>query len=75
MIILDLNMPGLDGLGTLREIRRLGIRQPVLLATGHLDSAALAVLDADPLALAIAKPFTKGELGGKIGELMARVPA
>ena len=38
-ILLDLRMPGLDGLGVMRELRRRGIHLPVILVTGHGDDA------------------------------------
>ncbi|MBK9120310.1 MAG: sigma-54-dependent Fis family transcriptional regulator [Phycisphaerales bacterium] len=34
-ILTDLRMPGLDGVGLLREMRRLGIDTPVILMTAH----------------------------------------
>jgi len=74
LVILDLNMPGMDGLETLREIRRRGIELPVLLATGHLEAPAEAVLAGDPNARSIVKPFTMTELDGSIRELLARGP-
>ncbi len=33
--VLDLKMPGIDGLTTLREIKRAGIDVPVIVLTGH----------------------------------------
>ena len=37
VIVLDLRMPGMDGLATLQEIRRLDTLTPVLMLTGHID--------------------------------------
>jgi DNA-binding NtrC family response regulator len=37
VIVLDLRMPGLDGLETLRRVRELDPLTPVLLLTGHAD--------------------------------------
>ena len=35
VVVLDVKMPGLDGLGTLAEIRKLSPRVPVIMLTGH----------------------------------------
>jgi DNA-binding NtrC family response regulator len=37
VIVLDLRMPGLDGLATLEEIRVRDSLTPVILLTGHID--------------------------------------
>ncbi len=39
VILTDLRMPGLDGVGLLRELRRLGIDVPVILMTAHASVA------------------------------------
>lgn len=45
VIVLDLKMPGMDGLGTLREIMKLGLFTETLVLTGHgsIDSALEAM--------------------------------
>ena len=44
-MILDLVMPGLDGLGVLAHLRRTGLRLPVIVQTGHggIDNAISAM--------------------------------
>jgi DNA-binding NtrC family response regulator len=37
VIVLDLRMPGMDGLATLKAIREHDARTPVILLTGHID--------------------------------------
>jgi two-component system, OmpR family, response regulator len=37
VIVLDLRMPGLDGLATLEKIRVMDLLTPVILLTGHID--------------------------------------
>ncbi|MFH1176240.1 MAG: response regulator [Acidobacteriota bacterium] len=37
VVLLDLRMPGQDGIATLAEIRKLDQSTPVLLLTGHAD--------------------------------------
>ncbi len=45
VIVLDLKMPGMDGLTTLKEIRKLGLFTQTLMLTGHgsIDSALEAI--------------------------------
>ena len=62
LIILDMNMPGLGGEGTLPLIRRLLPEVPVLLATGRSNQGALDLVAAHPGVTLLAKPFTLEEL-------------
>jgi len=62
LVILDLNMPGLGGAGTLPLLRALRPALPVLLATGRLDDATVSALRKDGKALGIFKPFSMAEL-------------
>ena len=57
-VILDMNMPGLDGAGTLAGLRSLEPAVPVILATGRLDPRTLALAEADPGLTLLAKPFS-----------------
>ena len=45
VVVLDLKMPGMDGIQTLKEINRLGIFTEVLILTGHgsIDTAMEAI--------------------------------
>lgn len=62
VVILDMNMPGLGGAGTLPRLRSLNARVPVLLATGRADQAALDLIAAHPQVTLLAKPFTMAQL-------------
>jgi PAS domain S-box-containing protein len=62
LVILDMNMPGLGGAGTLPRLRRLRPTVPVLLATGRTDQTALALVAAHPGVTLLAKPFGLREL-------------
>lgn len=42
VILLDLRMPGMDGLATLQEIRRIKPLTPVILLTGSIDMARVS---------------------------------
>jgi len=72
LVILDLNMPGLGGGGTLPRLRALRPELPVLLATGRADQTALDLVAADRGTLLLAKPFTMGEMRERIGDVTGR---
>jgi len=69
LVILDLNMPGMNGAETLKQIRRMRPALPVLLATGHLDDATADLLKRSGNTLSITKPFSMAELDQRFAEL------
>jgi len=69
LVILDLNMPGLGGVGTLPRLRMLRPAVPVLLATGRADQTALAISRAHPGVTLLSKPFGIGELRKHLEQL------
>jgi len=70
-VILDLNMPGLDGAATLQRLRVFRPTLPVLIATGRADQHAMALLQRHPKVQLLAKPFSLDELAGHLGQLLA----
>ncbi len=62
VIILDMNMPGLGGAGTLPRIRALHPTVPVLLATGRADQTAQELIHSHRHVTLISKPFGMKEL-------------
>jgi PAS domain S-box-containing protein len=62
LVILDMNMPGLGGAGTLPRLRALRPTVPVLLATGRADQTALNLVEAHPGVTLLSKPFGMKEL-------------
>lgn len=81
LVVLDLEMPELDGLGTLREIRRRHPLLPVVIFGSVTDRSAGPMLEA--LALGptdfVAKPANVATLQGGVeqvfGELVAKIKA
>ena len=61
-VILDMNMPGLGGTGTLPRLRALHPDLPVLLVTGRADQAAINLAAAHPHVTLLAKPFSLEDL-------------
>lgn len=58
VVILDMNMPGLGGAGTLPRLRALRPTVPVLLATGRADQLARNLIEAYPHVTLLSKPFS-----------------
>jgi len=72
-VLLDVMMPGMDGLAVLRKLREAGHRLPVLMLTARGDEADRVVgleLGADDY---IAKPFSPRELLARLRAVLRRV--
>jgi Cu+-exporting ATPase len=69
VVILDMNMPGLGGAGTLPLLRTLAPTTPVLLATGRTDQTALDLVAAHAHVILMAKPFSMEELQRQLEDL------
>jgi DNA-binding response OmpR family regulator len=72
LLILDLMLPGLDGLGLLQKIRARGDGTPVLVLTARAESSSIIALlnaGADDY---LSKPFDLGELIARAKALIRR---
>ncbi|MDX1576893.1 MAG: MASE1 domain-containing protein [Gemmatimonadota bacterium] len=69
--LLDVTMPGLDGLETLRRLRATGDRTPVLLSSGYVLQPADITADLGP-ARFLPKPYTLSALERAIEDLLER---
>ena len=73
VILLDIMLPGLDGVGVLKELRRKGNRVPVIMLTARdmpLDKVYSLDAGADDY---ITKPFSMEELLARIRAVLRRV--
>jgi len=71
-IVLDLNLPHMDGLSVLRDLRANGIATPVVIATSRDETEdVVAGLDAGADDY-IRKPFALRELGARLRSVMRR---
>ena len=70
VVIMDLNMPGLGGLGTLPRLRELCPEVPIFLATGRENDQTHTFIATHPGVTLLAKPFGIEELQ----EQLAGVP-
>lgn len=62
LVMLDINMPGLGGLGALGQMHSLCPQMLIVLVTGLPDRAVLELVDAHEHLRLLIKPFTVGEL-------------
>jgi DNA-binding response OmpR family regulator len=72
VVILDVNMPGLGGAGTLPRLRALRPDVPVLLTTGRVDQTTLGLLTAHTRVTLLPKPFNVSELQMSLEPLRRR---
>jgi CheY-like chemotaxis protein len=73
LVVLDMNMPELDGTATLPRLRMLLPDVPVVLATGRADQAAADLVANYPFVSMLPKPFNAGQLGQKLESLARKV--
>jgi DNA-binding response OmpR family regulator len=73
LILLDLMLPGRDGFAVCRELRRAGVRTPVIMLTArtHEDEKVLGLeVGADDY---VTKPFSPRELRARMHAVLRRV--
>ena len=68
--IVDLRMPGMDGIATLKALRERGSRLPVIVVSGHGDIAAAHVAIQAGAAEFIEKPYDGARLVARVKELL-----
>jgi DNA-binding NtrC family response regulator len=74
LVVLDLRMPGIDGLGVVEALRMWGERVPILMISGFgtVDTAVRALhLGADDF---LTKPVEPDVLSARVADLLARRP-
>src|ERR671916_1642614 len=72
LLVLDLGLPGMDGLDVCRRLRRVRARPPVLMLTARTDEVDFVVgLDAGADDY-VAKPFRLAELLARVRALLRR---
>ncbi|OQA32540.1 MAG: Blue-light-activated protein [Acidobacteria bacterium ADurb.Bin340] len=69
LVVLDLNMKGLDGAETLARLRRLRPELPVLLVSGFLEALPGTFMAEQDRVRTLAKPFGLDQFQGRLREL------
>ncbi len=73
LAVLDLTMPRMNGIETMRALRAIRPSLPVLMTSGHAEEDSVQrVIRESELAAFIQKPYRYGELLGKIKQLLAK---
>ncbi len=70
LVFLDLTMPGLDGIETLTQLRKIAPRIRVLLVSGYSENERIADLASDGTVVFMQKPFTRAKLEQKLREAL-----
>ena len=73
-MIVDLRMPGLDGVEVLRRMRTAGSKVPVVISSGFANTA-LELLPADAYEVFLPKPYGTAELLSAIERALATASA
>lgn len=74
-VLLDMTMPGKDGLKTLQEIRTILPELPVILCSGFTQLALTPQVAADKKVSFLAKPYTVDDLAAEIERITSKVPS
>jgi signal transduction histidine kinase len=68
LVLTDLVMPGMGGLGLVRELRRQGVQVPVVMMSGYVGDSARATVEG--VLTWVEKPVTARRLGAILQEAM-----
>lgn len=71
-LLLDVRMPGMNGLEVIDELLRRGINWPIALMTGHGEDAALAFAESSPATIEVfAKPVSSEDVAAFVDRRLA----
>ncbi len=74
LVVSDVVMPGLEGPGMAREIRKLAPTLPVLFMSGYAEEQLRNQIDLADVHF-LPKPFSVQQISDKVGEVLAASPA
>jgi CheY-like chemotaxis protein len=74
LVITDLHMPHLDGLGFVRVLRRMAPEVKILVTSGRMETSSLAEFESLGVTHFLTKPFNQKKLVSALQELIPRVP-
>ena len=75
LLLVDWNMPNMDGLSFVKEYRAKGNKAPIIMVTTESEKARVVEAIKAGVNNYVVKPFTPDVLSERIKETIARVPA
>jgi DNA-binding NtrC family response regulator len=70
MVLLDANMPGMNGRQVLDEMERRGLRTPVILSSGYDEGGAATSKEYPNLRAFLPKPYDIQQLAELVAEII-----
>jgi len=75
LLLVDWNMPNMDGITFVRTIRQKGMKQPVIMVTTESEKSRVVEAIKAGVTNYIVKPFTPETLGQRVQETVAKTKA
>ena len=72
LILVGWNMPNMDGLTFVKNIRQQGIKTPIIMVTTESENARVIEAIKAGVNNYVVKPFTPEQLGERVNETMAK---
>ena|SRR5256885_1604631 len=73
LLLLDMHMPRLTGLETMRRIRQLNVALPCVLLSAALDEAIIQQARLAEVFAILAKPVSRGDITNTVDEAFRRI--
>ncbi len=75
LLLVDWNMPNMDGITFVRTIRQKGMKQPVIMVTTESEKSRVVEAIKAGVTNYIVKPFTPETLGQRVQETVSKMKA
>ena len=75
LMLVDWNMPNMDGLTFVKNVRKQGIKTPIIMVTTESEKARVIEAIKAGVNNYVVKPFTPEQLGERVNETMAKAAA
>jgi two-component system chemotaxis response regulator CheY len=75
LLLVDWNMPNMDGITFVKTIRQKGMKQPVIMVTTESEKSRVVEAIKAGVTNYIVKPFTPETLGQRVQETVAKMKA